>query len=278
MAIDIKIEGTKELTNALVEIFSPITHTFGFLGDNVRIYRQLSLLRTINKAKNIAKNEGLTFTEPPLKFLVPFMEECSLEETEDNVLIDMWAKLFTSACSDYKSEHNLFIRILRELTPNEAKLLEFISSKKEHPLYNSRWHLEETAGDWSNSTIYIAIKHALATVKHKLPNEEASTEIFDFIKSRVEQPGSYIYYFDIGYGKPNEYPLDDVYNTARTKIHDLIESTSPSILEALGLIGHFKSTELWFEPYVFSVNSYYLTSLGASFIEACTTLPVYEMT
>ena len=66
MTIDIKLEGTKELTNALVEIFSPVTELLGTVGDRVRVYRQVSLMRALKRAKEIAASEELVMVEPPV--------------------------------------------------------------------------------------------------------------------------------------------------------------------------------------------------------------------
>jgi hypothetical protein len=93
MSVDIKVEGTKEISNALVELFSPVTNLLGTLGDRVRVYRQLSLMRSLKRAREIAAEEGLSLKEPPLKFLVPYLEDCSLESPEDIDLIEMWARL-----------------------------------------------------------------------------------------------------------------------------------------------------------------------------------------
>ena len=105
MAIELKIEGTKEISKALVEMFSPVTEALGSLGDRVRVYRQLSLMRSFKRAHEIAKEEGLVLKEPPLKFLVPYMEDCSLEQPEDTTLIDMWAKLLASAGGNFKTNN-----------------------------------------------------------------------------------------------------------------------------------------------------------------------------
>jgi len=67
VVVEVKIEGTKELSNALVEMFSPVTEALGALGDRVRIYRQISLLRSFKRAKAIASSEGLIFDRAPVE-------------------------------------------------------------------------------------------------------------------------------------------------------------------------------------------------------------------
>ncbi len=82
MTLEVKIEGTKGLSKAIVEAFSPLTEALGTLGDRIRIYRQLSLMRSLRRAQEIAEEEHLPLKQPPLKFLVPFLEDCSLEEPQ----------------------------------------------------------------------------------------------------------------------------------------------------------------------------------------------------
>jgi len=86
VVVEVKIEGTKELSNALVEMFSPVTEALGALGDRVRIYRQISLLRSFKRAKAIASSEGLILTEPPLKFLVHILRTAPSKTQKTSLL------------------------------------------------------------------------------------------------------------------------------------------------------------------------------------------------
>lgn len=275
MGIEVKIEGTKEISKALVEIFSPVTELLGTLGDRVRVYRQISLMRALKRAQEIAHNEKLTMTEPPVKFLVPFIEDCSLETPEDEKLIDMWAKLLVSASTEFKPEHNLFIRILRELSSAEAKLLEFIIAPETHSHYSHGWHLEDVEHSWTDPFIYITIRNAIDGIGKKLNDDFP----FDLLEAKVreldEGPGSIIYFFDVSKGRKNEYPLDGVHTSPRGPIDDDFNPVSIAMLKSLGLIGDFKSSELWFGSYVFEVYAYYLTNLGAHFVASCTTNPTH---
>jgi hypothetical protein len=278
MSIDIKLEGTKEISNALVEIFSPVTELLGTLGDQVRIYRQLSLMRALKHAQEIVTKEQLTVVEPPIKFLVPFMEDCSLEAPEDNLLVDMWAKLFVSAASNFKSEHNLFIRILREMTYSEAKLLEYVISQETHQHYVDSWHLEDVEGEWSDPFVFIKIRDSISKFGTELNDTFPFENLEVEFRKQAEQPGCVVYFFDIEKGVRNEYPLEGVHTNSRGPIDDDFDSISIAMLKSLGLIGEYKSSELWFGSYVFDVRSYFLTELGAHFVASCTTKPVHSRT
>ncbi|TKR30684.1 DUF4393 domain-containing protein [Luteimonas gilva] len=233
MAIEINIDGTKELSKALVEILSPATELLGTIGDKARIYRQLSLLRSLKRAKEIADTEGLALKEPALKFLVPLLEDCSLEDPDDSTLIDMWARLLVSESRTHKSEHHLFIRVLRELTGEEAKLLQYICSPEEHTHCEARPHFEDIETDWRDSYVYIKIRDVINSLGGMSVIEEMN--LFDLIHknflSIAETEGAIVYFFDIGSGIPNQYPIDDVYSPPRSAIDDDFDQSSIAVLK-----------------------------------------------
>lgn len=272
MAIEVNIQGTKELSKALVEILSPATELLGALGDKARIYRQLSLLRSLKRAKEIADAEGVQLKEPPLKFLVPMLEDCSLEEPDDSTLIDMWARLLVAESKNHKSEHHLFIRVLRELTAQEACLLKFICSPENHSHCTSRPHLEDIESEWRDAYVHIRIRDAIKSLGgiSSIENNDSFNILHSNFLSNSEPEGTIIYFFDIGAGVPNHYPVDDIYSSPRGPIDDDFDQSSIAILKGLNLIGDYRSPEIWFGKYCFTVYAYYLTGLGARFIAACT--------
>ena len=272
MTVEVKIEGTKELSRALVDIFSPITEAAGSLGDRVRIYRQISLLRSIKRAKEIANSEGLTLVEPPLKFLVPYLEDCSLEDPEDKTLLEMWARLLVDASTTPKSEHNLFIRVLRELNAPEARLFHYIASPSTHKHCITQRHIEDVEADWRTEYVSIAIRDAIkrAGGTKQLKTEAQLERLKIDFQANEETAGSLIYFFDVSQGVPGHYPLAPVYTSPRGPIDDDFEPSSIAILKGLGLISDFKSPEIWFDNYCFVVYAYFVTGLGAKFAETCT--------
>ena len=149
MPIHINLSG-KEIAKSITDLFSPLTELAGLIGDQVRVYRHLALLRTMHRAKEIAEEEGIKMDLPPLKFLIPFMEQCSLENEDDEILIEMWSKLLVASSENFKPEHNLFVRILGELTPSEVKLLQYIVRSEAHDSSPEKVHLEEVFLNFNN--------------------------------------------------------------------------------------------------------------------------------
>lgn len=272
MALEVKIEGTKELSKVLVDLLSPASELLGSLGDKVRVYRKLSLLRSLSRAKAIADREGIKLTEPSLKFLVPYLEDCSLENPEDEALIEMWARLLVDASTSPKSEHSLFIRVLRELTGSEARLFRYIASPETHKHCRANRHPVDVESDWKPTFVSIAIRNTIEAMGgiEKIERGKRFGELYDTFLAREETAGSVVYFFDISEGYPGRYPLDSVFSSPRGAIDDDFGQNSVAILKGLNLIGDFQSPEMWFGKYCFAVYAYFLTGLGASFAESCT--------
>lgn len=115
------------VAGASVALFGPGVRELGeFIADKIRYQRWKSAVKTLERAKEFAEPYGGLKKVPPLKFFVPFMENCSLEE-EDEELVDMWAHLLVSASNDFESGHLLFMRILKEITGVEVRLIRKIA-------------------------------------------------------------------------------------------------------------------------------------------------------
>lgn len=265
MNVDIKLEG-KEITKSLVDLFSPVTEFAGAVGDQVRIYRELSTLKTLQRAKEIADKNNITLTAPPIKFLVPFIENSSLEDDADEIMREMWAKLLVASSSDFKQEHNRFIRMLNELSPKEAKLIHYICNNSNDEM---KAHYDDVEGDWSDSSVYIAVRKLL---KKSDKNDFRTIDYEKFysdLKQKLEYPGSIINFLWVVTGRKNQYPYDELFSSPRSEFDDLWDYVPISLLLSLGLIGKFVSPEYWFDDVGIEVHAYYVTPLGGSFYKAC---------
>lgn len=72
--------------------------------------------------------------------------------------MEMWARLLASSASGFKPEYNFFIRMLREMSSSEAKLLEYIVSPRSHPHFDGGRHLNDVASGWHDPFVYIKLK------------------------------------------------------------------------------------------------------------------------
>jgi len=266
--VDIKLEG-KEIAKSVCDLFSPLTELSGAIGDHIRIYRKLSVLKTLKRAEEKAKKEHIKLDTPPLKFLIPFIENASLEE-EDSSLIDLWAKLLVSSSTEFKAEHNLFIRILNELSPNEAKAFNYIAKSHIHDSFKGHEsHYEDVESDWDDTFAYIKIKDLLSKQKEKDLHKINYSDFERQLKEGYQQPGVVIYFFYVCTGKEKEYYTESLYDSPRTDFDNLFEPVSLSMLVSFGLIRKFESPEYWFDDIGISIYVYTLTPLGSSFYYSC---------
>jgi len=268
MGIQIKVEG-KEVAKSLVDLFSPLTEMAGTIGDQVRVYREITLLKTLKKAKQKIEAEGLNIDPPPLKFLIPFIEQCSLESDDDEVIMNMWSNLLVSASKNYKPEQNIFIRILNEITPSEAQALDYIVFNEAHKVCKHGAHLRDVHMDWREHYIYSSLKNVFALYKSQI-NEITDFKIIeDKLKEERLTPGSVIHWFCVNpTHKEKDLPYYIGYNNDRDPIEDF--DMSVPILKSLGLIEELKTPVYSLWGYDFEINAYYITELGGQFYQECT--------
>jgi Abortive infection alpha len=113
----------------LQKLLGPVAEAGEILSDKVRFYRWKSSIKTIQRAREIAREHNLEIREVPLKFLVPFMEKSSLEE-EDSPLLERWAVLLASSASDTSQAKTIYTDILSRLSAEDVRTLDSLVSPK----------------------------------------------------------------------------------------------------------------------------------------------------
>lgn len=127
------------LTDLLSDLIGPAARELGAsFGDRVRIFRWKQAVKTLQRAKEFAEEQGVAPTEVPIKFLVPFLEHASLEDDAED-LSDLWAKLLVSALDSYQSKHVSYITLLSQLSREQAELLTYLfSSASENEIFRAQ--------------------------------------------------------------------------------------------------------------------------------------------
>ena len=115
-------EVAKETLAFCQRILGPVAEATDFLTDKIRYYRWRSALRTLARAREFTEELGIEPQPVPVKFLVPFLENCSLEE-EESQLLDKWARLLSSATAQFRDEHLTYSNILSHIGPSEAQIM-----------------------------------------------------------------------------------------------------------------------------------------------------------
>lgn len=122
-------ELTKELRQFFLALLGPGAEETGqLLADKIRYLRFKNGLRTFQKAQELLQHAGIQPKSLNLKVLVPILEGCSLEDDAD--LVSKWAGLLASAAAGDPIPAS-YPKILSELTPGEARLLNLVNEWNE---------------------------------------------------------------------------------------------------------------------------------------------------
>lgn len=108
---------------------APLAEASQLITDKIRYIRWKNAVKTLEKAAQFANERNATLSAPHLKFFLPFMEGCSLEEAEGN-LVDEWARLLANTSTERSSNALIFTRILREIGSIEAQVMQEIFQNK----------------------------------------------------------------------------------------------------------------------------------------------------
>lgn len=102
---------------------APSAEVGAALADRIRFRRWKTNVKLLEKAAKFAEERGIDPEAVPVKTLFPLLEKGSLEDPEDEDMIDRWANLLTSSADPNGEVPPSFPEILSQLTSFEARLL-----------------------------------------------------------------------------------------------------------------------------------------------------------
>jgi Abortive infection alpha len=125
--LELAKEGVKELlapvSDVLRALVGPAAEEIGLsLGESARLWRVKRSIKILEKVKTISAQSGLELRPVALRLLFPIVQSASLEDDES--LQDKWAALLANASTSPGTVLPAFPRILEQLSPREAALLE----------------------------------------------------------------------------------------------------------------------------------------------------------
>jgi hypothetical protein len=97
------------------------------LGYKLYPYTVKNFVTTMKKTKRLLRAAGLPANPVPPRFLLPFVENSSIEDNDS--LQEMWAGLLATASQQGDSVSPSFIETLKQLTPDEARYFEKLRTK-----------------------------------------------------------------------------------------------------------------------------------------------------
>lgn len=257
-------EVEKELAKALVSsLGSSVTELSELLADKLRYLRWKSAVRTLDRAREFARARGGLSKAPPLKFFLPFMENCSLEEDDDEV-VDLWARLLVEAAREFKPGHLLFMRILREITGSEARLLRAIAHSTGAAAV-SQSAIDEAVAAWE----------MFSAPASPLKGIDISGEwegVRDFVFQHLQMPGVAIEH--LGIERATETGFDEIASVRKNEtVFDRHDQVSIDILASLNVIARvdqeFRQVAEGRASFQLAGTAYCMTAMGAAFYASC---------
>jgi hypothetical protein len=222
----------------LQRLIGPLADAADLLSDKLRYVRFRSALKTLVLAKELLERRNIIEGRVPIKFIVPFLEGCSVEE-DDSELIRKWAALLASATENGERNLNWCIRILAEIDGGQALLLDGIYRRSRTDRHSDMY----TRG--------------LATYTF-----DKEVEYFEGMRdSNLQELEKWEGYFFL-------LSEDDIPNTNELHLSGFGDGDSLLQLESLGLVWVFSSWVVGAEKRYYLVRAY-ISPLGCSFVEAC---------
>jgi hypothetical protein len=115
----------------LTTVGGPAVELSSWLSDVIREWRFRTQVKILQRAKEMLDDAGLSAHVVPAKTLVPLLELGGLEEESNEEMHERWAALLANAASDEAPDvPPSFTRILSELTPPEAQMLEWLAQHR----------------------------------------------------------------------------------------------------------------------------------------------------
>jgi hypothetical protein len=248
---------TRANAGAWLDLISPITQWAGLRDDALRhkwellrIQQEETLAEIALRAWQRLSKELATLTPVPMKFLVPFLEQGSLEEA-DSTLVDLWANLLTSAAEEFDPHHIHFVGIISRLSPSQAEVLkEIIGTESAQELHHS---IDVTEWNYASDHIpeYLegALTNAKAVDEHSFPK---------LLPGFFDRTGFKLVFAD--------------FRHAERYYHRRYESSTfvdYSILEAMGLVRRLQTNVFDIDNWSVKLVYHRVTNLGFAFATAC---------
>lgn len=251
--VEAKDATVRVVVDAVLDVFSGPTELLGWLGDSIRVHRTRSALKCFRRMKALANEAGVTLTSPPAKFLVQHIEGCSLEDEDDETLVEWWARLLLDASTNYVDQHAHFANILKNLSALELELLECL-------VRNGRWDYRIA---FVEEAEFVADFEFLEDDLKLTPNSiDAEIDVaIDSIVNSFERAGSLVLSVFVDDEESNQWSFDHPDFEER-------ELSAWQILQSLQLVRlsylKWKSGDVHYR-----VRAVTLTELGAHFYFSC---------
>lgn len=249
--------------DAFVDMFRPFSEARGLKADNIRLQREEVAIEIAKRAKAKLAMEKAPIKPIPPKILVPLIESSSIEDIEDQTMIEMWAELLASASKNAISPR--FISILKEMNGEQAELLKTIAVS-----YWMRWEqpvnkLDGTVFDFNTSVLKKTIRPVFEQAY--IAGWNGAT-ILSQVTELLCAPGCAL--IDVHVSESGESEDDTLHIfTYRSVVDANKHGVNLSVLVSLGLLTYVHETFEDERGRPITIVLYYITSLGVALLELC---------
>jgi hypothetical protein len=197
----------------------------------------------------------------PVKFMVPFLEQASLEDPESS-LVELWANLLASAAEGFDPHHIHFISIISRMSPAQGQILkELIDTESVQPLAEVVRDLDEIYAP------HVIERNVVSEVAEGVEDNEIVDDLTfsERIKRYFSCRG--IQMVHAAYGNQETEEFYDI--SFENRGYGGSQNVDCLILQALGLIQIVDTTFFDVDRWSLTLSYRYLTVLGLEFAKAC---------
>jgi len=262
----VPVDVTRAKTSAWLTILSPFTNWAGLIGDKLAYRRDLLRIQQEEALTAIVRHAAPNLAlikDPikpiPVKFLVPFLENASLEDP-DSELVKMWANLLVSSAKNYNEDNVYYVRLLSQMSSVQARLFEAIIGGR-----GPRSVLISMEQNFFLGQHFLSQMIEDAFKKAKKP-PATLTQAWKILERALNHQGVVIEHIDLGHLTKEDFTN----GCPPYSIYDDRQQNDYAILRGLGLLeyvdtGYMEVIERW----NVKVMAHYVSPLGLAFAQAC---------
>ncbi len=268
---------TRAKSRAILDIFSPVRHAAGLIGDRLKHKREMrklereqerqqALEQVADRFKAI-RDQSKPIAAPPNKFLYPFIAQASLEEP-DSSLIEIWARLLASATDHYDPRYVHFVSVISRLSSRQAEIFTEIVSRAVDS------HVLEIMMDENHNTSSSGVRRYVESLFDRtLPWDGQQTELSDEYLCECVHHALHRPTISVVHAAAANETTDDYFdiNLSDLMIYEDLQEVDYAILVACGLLERVETNVFPIAGGKWSVELIYsqLTALGQHFAVAC---------
>ncbi|UVC08707.1 hypothetical protein IHQ71_26870 [Rhizobium sp. TH2] len=197
------------LVDAVTDAIRPFTEARGLKADQIRLQREDVLIEVARRASVRLQIEKIDPQPIPAKTLVPLLEKASLEDPEDDEMIERWAALLAAEARDPGPNRRWFIEILSSLDGWQVKLLDAMGrSSHSREFFRVQNYTRAQVSEGFSSVVDLCAGNDVSKIRKKLGALPGYTMFFNG---------------------------EDIPNTNEFEFKDIEEASSLLHLDALGL-------------------------------------------